>query len=159
MLEEDLSYLRQNLPQNSMAFGFEDAVKGQAVMGYYITLPTRAEQLAFDGVMQETLDYLAASLGATGKSKPIRVKPDLGEARLASTFVSNQSGFETRLDMLLFRRGEVSAILFVFYPDGDKPVVGIIDLAHLLDGRIQGMYEATPSADGNANIYTWQQGI
>jgi hypothetical protein len=142
--EEDLSPLRQSLPQNSIAFGFEDAVKSQVVMGYYVTLPTRDEQLAFDGTLPETIDYLASSMGATGKPKPIRVKPDLGEASVASTFVLNDGGYETRMDMALFRRGEVAAVLFIFYPGADKPVVRIVDLAHLLDGRIQDTYEATP---------------
>ena len=113
-------------------------------MGYYVTLPTRDEQLTFDSTLPETINYLGSSMGATGKPKPIRVKPDLGEASVASTFVSNDGGFETRMDMVLFRRGEVAAVLFVFYPGVDKPVVSIVDLAHLLDGRIQDTSEATP---------------
>ncbi len=51
-------------------------MKGQIVMGYYITLPTRDEQLVFDGTLQETIDYLAASMGVTGKpeANPCQVR-------------------------------------------------------------------------------------
>ena len=114
-------------------------------MGYYLFLPTRADQLAFDGMLQPTLDYLASSMGATGKPKPIHVQDDVGDARVASTFVLDQNGFKTRLDMIMLRRGEIAAFLFVLYPDGDKPVVRIVDLARLLDGRIQDTSKVIPS--------------
>ena len=159
MQEEELSYLRQGLPPDSLAFGFGDEAKSQAVMGYYLFLPTRADQLAFDGMLQATLDYLASSMGATGKSKPIHVQDDVGDARLASTFVLDQNGFKSRLDMILFRRGEVAAFLFVLYPDGDKPVVRMVDLARLLDGRIQDTSKVIPSSSTTTHISTGPNGI
>jgi hypothetical protein len=159
MQEEEISSLRQGLPQDSLAFGFGDEAKSQAVMGYYLFLPTRAEQLTFDGMLQETLDYLASSMGAIGKSKPIPVHDDVGDTRLASGSVLDQSGYRTRLDMIMFRRGEIAVLLFVLYPDGDKPVMPIVDLAHLLDGRIQDTSKVIPTSSTTTHIATGPNGI
>jgi hypothetical protein len=158
MLEEDLSSLRQGLPRDSLAFGFGDDAKSQVVMGFYYPLPTRAEQHAFDGVLKETLDYYASILGATTKPKPIPVKDDVGDARLAYTLALVKSGFKSRLDMIMFRRGEVAAVLFVFYPDGDKSSVHIVDLARLLDGRIQDTSKVIPSSSTTTHISTGPNG-
>ncbi len=51
--------LRQGLPPDSLVFGFGDEAKSQAVMGYYLFLPIRADQLTFDGMLQATLDYFS----------------------------------------------------------------------------------------------------
>jgi hypothetical protein len=141
---EELDAIQESLPQNALAFGFGDEANGQVVMGYYMPVQSRDVQIVFDESLQDTVDYLASTMGATTKRKPIHVDGDVGVSRLATTFVSEQGGMDTRIDMMLFRRGEVAAFLFVIYPNGNKPAVHLTDLAQLLDGRIQAAYEALP---------------
>ena len=59
----------------------------------------------------------------------------------------------------MLRRGEVAAFLFVLYPDGDKPGVHIVDLARLLDGRIQDTSKVIPSSSTTTHISTGPNGI
>lgn len=136
MSAEELSALQQNLPQKSLAFGFSDQVKHQVVMGYLISYATRSEQAAFDEMMPEMLDLFATAYGATTEPEMISGLDDLGETRVASTFVSSGGEINLRWENVLFRRNEIGVFLFLLYPDGEEPAVPAGVLTHLLDQRI-----------------------
>lgn len=136
MSEQELMFLKQNLPPNSIAFGFSDDANYQAVMGYLVSYPTRAEQIAFDGILPDILDLFATTYGATTTPEAITGLDDLGESRAASTFVAGTGDTVSRWENILFRRDEVGVFLFVVYLDGNEPIVPTDNLAHLLDERL-----------------------
>lgn len=136
MTAEELSGLYQTMPPGTIGFGFIDDVKTQLIMGFYTPLPSRAEQIAFDNVLPDTAALTAAAAGATSEPQPISGMDEIGDACSAVTFVIAEGGLDMRVDLTVFRSGEVAAFLFSFYPDGDKPVLAAGDLANLLDQRI-----------------------
>jgi hypothetical protein len=136
MTEDDLSALYQTMPPGTIGFGFIDEAKTQVIMGFYAPLPSRAEQIAFDNILPDTAVLMATAAGATTAPEAITGMDDVGDARSALTFLIPGGGFDMRVDFTLFRRGEVAAFLYTFYPDGDQPVFSAGELARLLDMRI-----------------------
>jgi len=136
MTEKEIGPLKQNLPDNSISFGFTNTSGTQIVMGYLISYPSQAEQLAFDGMLPDMLKLFASAYGATTTPESIPGLDGLGVSRAASMFVAERGGVALRWENILFRRGEIGAFLFVVCPDGEKPAVPGADLAYLLDGRI-----------------------
>ncbi len=136
MSADELSGIYQTMPPGTIGFGFVDEAKTQVIMGFYSPLPSRAEQITFDNIMPDTALLLATSTGATTTPVAIAGMDDIGDARSSLTFLILGGGFDMRVDLTVFRRGEVSAFLFTFYPDGDTPVFTAGELARLLDQRI-----------------------
>lgn len=136
MTEDELSGIYQTMPAGTIGFGYIDEANSQLIMGFYSPILTRGEQLAFDKVLPDTAVLMASATGATTTPAAITGMDDIGDARSALTFLMAGGGFDMRVDFTLFRRGEVAAFLFTFYPDGDKPVFSADELARLLDQRI-----------------------
>jgi len=149
MTEDELSPIEVTMPAGAIVFGFVDEVRTQALMGYYMPLLTRAEQLTFDDMLPETVDFLATSTGSTQEPVLISGMDDIGDSRHAVTFLTDGGGFNLRWELTVFRRGEVAAFLYIFYPDGDEPAALSEELARLLDQSIAGQ---TPSGDAG-NTY------
>ena len=143
MTAQELGPLQQNLPYNAVVFGFNDGISSQAIMGYLVPYATRSEQVAFDGMLPKMVDYLASAFGASAPPERLSGLNDVGESRLASTFVNDRANFPLRYDILLFRRGETGAFLFIVYPDGDEPAMPAGDLARILDERLGKSFGAT----------------
>jgi regulation of enolase protein 1 (concanavalin A-like superfamily) len=136
MSDVQMSALNQNLPPNSIAFGFMNEADQQAVMGYYISYPSQAEQDAFDASLPDLLQLFTIAYGATTEPETIKGLDDLGDSRAASTFVSEAGETDLRWENILFRRGEVGALLFVFYAEGKESLISSGDIARLLDQRL-----------------------
>jgi hypothetical protein len=136
MTEDELAPLESTMPPGAIVFGFVDEMSSQGVMGYYMPLPSRAEQLAYDDMLPDTADYLAMSMGSTEAPVLLSGLEDIGDSCRALSFITDAGVFNLRWNMVVFRRTEVAAFLFVFYPDGDEPAISAGDLASLLDQRI-----------------------
>lgn len=136
MTVQELSPLTKNLPPNSLAFGFSNDGSVQIVMGYLISYPSPAEQIAFDRLIPDMLELFASAYGATTPPEAIQGLEDLGKTRDGSLFLAEGGEIDLQWANILFRRGEVGAFLFVVHPVGDEPAVPAGDLAHLLDERL-----------------------
>lgn len=136
MAEDEISAMEQNSLQGAIGFGFIDELMTQVIMGVYEPLPSRAEQITFDKILPDTAEMLANSTGATDTPVAITGMDDIGDARSALTFLIAGGGFDMRVDLTLFRRGDVAVTLYTFYPDGDEPALSAGELAGLLDQRI-----------------------
>ncbi len=133
---EQLEPMARNLPQNAGIFGFSDEENGHTIIGYLYPVSGAAEQTAFDDTLSQTLSIFATAVGADTNLKNLRGLDDVGEARAGITAVGKMGAVSLRWDIMSFRRGEVGVILFVAYPDGDKPAASIGDLARIQDKRI-----------------------
>jgi hypothetical protein len=136
MAEDEISAMEQYSVQGAIGFGFIEEVKTQVIMGVYEPLPSRADQITFDKILPDTAVILATSTGASNTPVAITGMDDIGDSCYAVTFLIDGGGFDMRVDMTLFRRGEVAVTLYTFYPDGDQPVFTAAEFARLLDQRI-----------------------
>jgi hypothetical protein len=136
MAEDEISAMEQNSLQGAIGFGFIDEVKSQVIMGVYEPVPSRAEQITLDKILPDTASLLATSIGALESPQAITGMDDIGDSHYAVTFLVDGGGFDMRVDLTLFRRGEVVVTLYIFYPDGDQPVFTAGELAWMLDQRI-----------------------
>jgi Tol biopolymer transport system component/regulation of enolase protein 1 (concanavalin A-like superfamily) len=136
MTVQELSPLTKNLPQNSLAFGFSNDGSVQIVMGYLISYPSPAEQIAFDRLIPDMLELFASAYGATTAPEAIEGLDGVGKTRRGSTFLAEGGEIDLRWENILFRRGEIGAFLFVVSPKGEEPARSAGDLARLLDERL-----------------------
>jgi hypothetical protein len=61
---EEFSEFKKMLPEDTVAFGFANEMSTQGIIGYFLPCASRAEQIAFDGMMPEYIELLAAATGA-----------------------------------------------------------------------------------------------
>jgi uncharacterized RDD family membrane protein YckC len=106
----------------------------EMIYGFTYLLPNKSEQVSFDRDMQ--LADVFAGMGAEGAS--ILEQPQLldvkvvGDASKGFTIVMDEEGVAVRLDMVLFRRDVVGAIVCVMYEDSEVPVVTVDDATRKL---------------------------
>jgi hypothetical protein len=134
---EQMKDLQQGLPEGSRAFGYSNGKGDQIVMGMLMPYPEPADQRVFDAVLPLMVQVIQSTIGAGADPVELAGLENIGEARVATTSVSEMGVISFRWDILGFRRGDVGVLLVVAYFDGEKPAVTLGDLARLLDGRIQ----------------------
>jgi hypothetical protein len=127
-------------------FAFSSDFPLIVVAGYTMPL-TGSLDVGIDLLIQEPeviLTTIAFSLGSSGLSDSDvtdrRVLPgftNLGDASNAATCLIDFSGVKLRLDVTVFRRDEVGAVLIMMYLDGTKPNVSLRQLAIQFDSRIE----------------------
>ena len=83
------------------------------------------------------VQVIQSTIGASADPVELAGLENIGEARVATTSVSEMGVIAFRWDILGFRRGDVGVLLIVAYFDGEKPAVTLGDLAQLLDRRIR----------------------
>ena len=135
--EQTMSEFEGDFPNRSSSYGFQNQLNSQLVMGVLVPYTSRVEQAAFDKMLPEFVQIMAKATGADTGSKPLSGLEDIGQTRSGITALSKTFMFSMRCDIVAFRRNDVGVILYMIYPDGDKPVVPITDLARLQDERIQ----------------------
>ena len=113
------------------------------VMGVLVpyTHPGGAVRLRL--MLPEFVQLMAKAIDADTSLKPLPGLDEIGQTRSGTTAISRSFNLSLRWDIVAFRRNDVGVILYLFYPDGDKPVIPIADLARLQDGRIQGHHTAS----------------
>ena len=136
MLPEQVEIMGKAYSEAAKAFGFQDFKNSQAVTGVLIPITTRADQATFDANLQKQADSEITGAGC-GNRKKLDGLEELGEGRVGLSGLVENGYLTMRCDVIVFRRGEVGVILFVIYPDGDKLTRTSVDLAALLDKRIQ----------------------
>jgi branched-chain amino acid transport system substrate-binding protein len=139
--------MEQSLPVGSSAFGFVDADSSQTAIGALYPVSGRAAEAVLDKSLEQSVRVYATAVGAGANLRSLGGLDNLSDARAGVTSTGESGALTVRWDIVVFRRGEVVAILFVGYPDGDKPAVSTADLAFVLDKRI-GKYLASLSPSG-----------
>jgi hypothetical protein len=135
MAPESLGFLQRSVPESAVVFGFGDEASSQFVMGYLVPFTTRVEQIAFDDMLPGVGDLYAAGFGADSSPKTLPDLDDVGEARVAFTFVTDINNESLRWDIIVFRR-ERSPYSYSLPIPMATNLLAIGDLALLLDNRI-----------------------
>jgi hypothetical protein len=148
--QEFLSEAQQSMPEDGYFFEFADQSGLQMIMGMLFSVPDRAEQATYDAMLPQLVEAFSAALGAEPDIQTLAGLDEIGESRAGISSVGPLMAIPMRWDVIGFRRGEVVAILIVGHPDGDGPLMPIVDFAHLVDERIQNFLAAKPSSSNAA---------
>jgi hypothetical protein len=141
---EQILPMEQAYGEGASGFGFQDPRSSQVVMGVLMPVIARVDQKQFDSLMPQMLQSAAVGVGADSNAEPLSVLDEVGEAREGTSAVAKIGSLSLRYDIVVFRRGEVGALIFLVYPDGDEPAMTVADLSRVLDERIQSSLEANP---------------
>jgi hypothetical protein len=122
-------------------FCFLKAKPFEMIYGFTALLPTRLMQAAFDARLRqpELKETFIEGMGKEVKileKKDLPEQKDIGDASVGFTILADDHGFPTCMDLILFRRKEVAAIVWVVYLNRDAPIVTIDGIARKLDARI-----------------------
>ena len=131
----ELEDLLNKIPENAVGYGFLNDENIHLVLGYLIPYPSRSEQLTLDAILPSMDDTLALGFGAKTTPEAIPDLEDIGESRVGFSMVNSMEN-PLRMDVVIFRQGEVGEFLFITYPDGDDLTGLAGELARILDGRI-----------------------
>ncbi len=155
ILASRLEVIQQQLGQEKMKpenfFAYVNPQNFQVVLGCTGKLPNQSEQASFDAslekakqpeVQQKILSLLQEQLKTFGEVKvtDYRLIPGLNNLANASTGMTltlEMKGQPLRFDLAAFRRNTTGALTGVMYANGEKPAVGVGDLAQKLDQRIE----------------------
>jgi hypothetical protein len=115
----------------------------EMVMGFTSIITNTLSQAGADVLINNPefmLQSIISGMGTTDVSDE-QTLPELtnvvGDKSSGATLVTNSQGIEMRVDILVFQRDEVFAIVVVMYQEGQTPPKTILEVAELLDARIQ----------------------
>lgn len=115
----------------------------EMILGVTTLISNKQDQADFDRIMRQgdaLLEDLIQGLG--GDSASVLAQPELfdlkavGDESVGMTIAVNLEGDPVRADVVFFRRDVVGAIVYVYYFDGESPLVPAQDVARKLDERI-----------------------
>jgi len=144
----ELADLSQSLAEGDYhtesLFAFQETEHFEYIIGFTTALPTPEAQAAFDAELRQT-DFLeefakgfkqgAAGIGISQKGALPHLE-GIGNAIAGLGMTSNIQSIPMRIDLVIFRREQVGAFLWIMYLDGDKPVIPVDQVAQKLDERI-----------------------
>jgi len=133
------SFSLEDLPAGFTEMSLAELV--ELIMGFTILLPTQLEQVGFDIDLHQPdilMESFVGGMGATNilEQKELTHLDDIGNASAGLTVVADMDGIQMQIDMAVFRRDTVGAVVFVMYIDGDVPVLTIEEVTTKLDNRI-----------------------
>lgn len=115
----------------------------EMVMGFTSIITNSLSQVGADVLIENPefmLQSIISGMGTTDVSDE-QTLPELtdvvGDKSSGATLVTSSQGIDMRVDILVFQRDEVFAIVVVMYPEGQTPPKTILAVAELLDERIQ----------------------
>jgi len=123
-------------------FLFENEQSRQFISGYRTRLAdSLARRMADSEISNQegTADFIAAWVGAddTLESKLLNGFDDIGDTRMAVSFVRLAHDRQFRVDGVTFRRGSIYVFITIEYAEGYKPLIKLKELAAIVDQRIQ----------------------
>jgi hypothetical protein len=125
-------------------FAFQEDEHFEYIMGFTSLLSTPEEQAAFDAELRRAdfLENFAQGFqqGAVGikiaDKGTLKNLDGIGNAIAGLGFTSNIQTIPMRIELVVFRRNQIGAFLWIMYLDGDKPVISIDQVAQKLDSRV-----------------------
>jgi hypothetical protein len=130
-------------------FMFVEPENFDILMGVTMLITSTFEQSSFDRMMANP-ELLLAMFGMdfagseiTGK-QPLPGFDNIGDSSTGMTMVVDMQGTPLRMDIAVFRQGEVVGMLFLMYENGTTPSVSLAELSQILDQRIIEAQESVP---------------
>ena len=123
-------------------FVFINTQDFQMVFGFNFLLTEKFKRATFDiGISQPeiTLPAIVNGMGSENvqDEKILEGLEDVGEAQIGMTMTANLEGVPAQVDVLMFRRNIVGAMLMSVFLEGQSPNITIHDLGLKLDQNIQ----------------------
>jgi hypothetical protein len=127
-------------PEN--VFVFINTQKFQMIFGFNFLLSEKLDRAAFDiGVSQPeiTLPALVEGMGSekVRDEKLLEGIGDIGELQIGMTMVAMLEGMSTQVDVVMFRRDIIGAMVMSMTLEGQTPNISIHDLGRKLDQHVQ----------------------
>jgi hypothetical protein len=129
--------------QPEEVFIFINSQDFQMVFGFNFLLTNKLDRAAFDvGISQPdvTLPALINGMGSENvqDEKILEGFEDVGEKRIGMSMIADMEGVPLQVEVLMFRREAVGAIVMSMVLEGDSPNITLHDLGLKLDQNIQG---------------------
>ena len=114
----------------------------QIVFGFNSLLTEKIDRAAFDVAMLQpeiTLPVLVNGMGPENvhDEKLLEGMEDIGEVQMGMTMIANMEGVPAQVDVLMFRRNIIGAMVMSIVLEGQSPNITIHDLGLKLDQNIQ----------------------
>ncbi len=125
-----------------VTFAFVNTRHFQMIFGMNFFVAGKMDRVGFDVAMNQpeiALKQMASGMGAQNvhDEKILTGLEDVGEMQIAMTMVSDMKGVPMRVDIVVFRRDIIGAILISMTMEGQKPNISLHDLGKLFDQNIQ----------------------
>lgn len=138
-LSQEVPFLGTLSPEETFVFSNDTAT---VVLGGTLPLASPLERAAFDTVVTNPNLVLSGLGGGTvpdfeiSRQETLSGLDGVGAAAAGFSMDVESGGLSTAVDMVLFRRGSVGAVVAVLYPVGGSAVLDVVGLASLVDGRV-----------------------
>lgn len=123
-------------------FVFLNMENFQLVFGFNFLLTKKLDRVAFDAEIAKPETVLPAFVGGMGTEgvrdeKLLEGLEDIGEKQIGMTMVTNMENVPAQVDVLMFRRDVIGAMLISMVMEGATPNITIHDLGLKLDQHIK----------------------
>ncbi len=124
----------------SFAYARADTVV-QFIAGVAARIDPGRGGISFESEKETYVDMLVGAISAalgTGQPGPIEHLEEMagiGDSGSGATFVSDSGEVATRIDLVLFQRGDVGVMIYMVYPVDTVPEPTILEVARLIDER------------------------
>ncbi|WP_449416830.1 hypothetical protein [Phormidium nigroviride] len=151
-LKKQLNSEKNFKAESVFAFQKSDDQQFQLIVGFTMPMLSRIEQASFDSSIRQQ-DFAQEFLkglneGSQGEFSNITSSPmgeNIGDASAKWVTKGQLNGIPMRLEMAVFRRGNLGAMLMILYLDGESPSIAIADAARRLDSRIVELSPVSPT--------------
>ena len=124
----------------SFAYARADAAV-QVIAGVAARIDPVRSGVSFESEKELYVDMLVGAISAamgeaqTGPIEHLEGMAGIGDSSAGATMLSNSGGVTTRIDLVLFQRGDVGVMIYMVYSEGSIPEPTILDVARLIDER------------------------
>lgn len=128
--------------QPEEVFIFINVQDFQMVFGFNFLLSSKLDRVAFDAGVSNPETTIPAFVSGMGSEsvqdeKLLEGLEDIGEKQIGMTMVADLEGMPAQVDVVMFRRDIVGAMLMSMVFEGETPNITIHELGLKLDQRIQ----------------------
>lgn len=133
----------ESLGNFESAFAFMSMRGGnlEMIMGFTMLLDSPSDRSSFVMLVDNPelmIEMVVAGMGAdVTKQQVLEGVDDIGDESAGGTAVIDLDGDAMQIDIVVFQRDIVGAIVFSFYEEGYEPELPVGDAARLLDGKIE----------------------
>jgi hypothetical protein len=141
----ELAKLKAELQQDNVdvenVFAFVAQEQFQLIMGITTRLDTVQQREKFDELLRDP-EQLKAVLAENLQQTQVPTQPlnnisNIGDAAAGVSLQVDLDSLLARLEILVFRKNQMGAFVFVLYRDGHRPLYPITEVGRQLDRRVQ----------------------
>ncbi|MCT7962876.1 hypothetical protein NG791_19570 [Laspinema sp. D1] len=145
MPPSELAKLKEDLSQDEInvenVFAFVAQEQFQLIMGITTRLETAQQQAQFDELLRDPEKLkalLAENLQDTNvPPQALNNINNIGDVAAGVSLQVDMDNLLARLEILVLRKNQMGAFVFVLYRDGQRPLYPIAQVGRLLDRRVQ----------------------